>query len=145
MADSLRATMAGALQARREERGLSLEALARRTTLTKPGIHGIEVGRTGEFLDRLDEIASALGARWSVALLPADEADVQREALEDLLQIPRDQLPVLRALLRAWPALTEDDRAIVAMLCARRQRPAAEVLPLTELVNPGPEIARRQR
>lgn len=136
---TLRAVTAAALQRRREERGLSLEAVARRAGLTKGGVHSIETGRTGDFLDRLDDLATALGARWSLALISADEADHEREAIADLQAVPRELLPELRLLLQAWPSLTEDDRALMAVLAERRKKAPGELVAL-----PGAPVARRK-
>lgn len=124
----LREAMAAALRQRREARGLSLEAVARRCNMTKPGVHSLEVGRTGAFLDHMEEVAGALGARWSVALLPADAADPWGELLHAVQAVPAGQLEDLTALVRHWALLTDDDRAVIALLVARRAR-AAELLP----------------
>lgn len=143
---SLRADITSALRTRWEQRGLSLEQIARACGLTKPGVHGLIHGRSGDMLDRYEAIASALGARWSVELVGRDEQSLASEARSLLGRLAPELLPELLRVLRAWPDLTTEDQELVAHLAEHRRRPRiAEVVELTPVVAASADLTRKKQ
>lgn len=129
----IRETMAAALRARHQQAGLSLEQVARRVGVGRSLVHAVETNVAGDYLDRLESMAAALGARWDVLLVPAEGMEPQQELLRAALAVPLELVGELLAVVRAWPHLTADDRDLVAHLCARRAaRDVGEIVALPE-------------
>lgn len=130
---ALRAIMSAALRARRLQRSLSLEQVARRVGIGKSLVHAVENNVAGEYLDRMDNIAEALGARWDIALVP-EEGQGEREQLSRaVLALPASLAAELLQVVNAWRYLSADDRDLIAHLCMRRAaRAGAEVVLLPE-------------
>lgn len=125
----LRTAMTSALRARRLERGLSLEQVGRKAGLARSAVHAIETAVSGEYLDRLEALAEALGARWELVLVPAEDTAPRMALLRAAAALPVVSAPELLAVLGAWSELSADDRELVAHLCARRAaRVPAEVV-----------------
>lgn len=66
----LRSTMGAALRALRLAHGWSLEQLGRCVELGRSHVYAIEQAVAGEYVDRLERLAAALGATWDVVLVP---------------------------------------------------------------------------
>jgi len=92
--DRLYVQIAGLIRARREDAGLTQEELGRRVGLTRGSITNLESARQRVQLDKLFEIAEALGVPLA-ALLPAP-AEGER------LEIPGEALRGLPAGAREW-------------------------------------------
>lgn len=125
----LRHAMAGQLRARRLARGWSLEQLGRRAGIIRTSIHATETGVTGDHLDRLETIAAALDAHWEVSLVPNEATGPLPVLLEEVARLPEPAAAELLDVVRAWGALSDDDRSLVRHLaerCLARTRAASE-------------------
>ena len=116
---SLRDTMTGLLRARRHARGLSLEQVGVRAGTRRTNVHAIETGVSGDYLDRLESIAAALHARWEVELVPTDASSAGAKLRRLSAALPEAAAAELLTVVRAWGALSKDDRELVTHLAAR--------------------------
>ena len=116
----LRSTMGAALRALRLAHGWSLEQLGRCVELGRSHVYAIEQAVAGEYVDRLERLAAALGATWDVVLVPEGAESPQRDLVREALAVPPELASELLALVRCWPQLSEDDRDLIAHLCRRR-------------------------
>jgi len=107
---SVRAAVGAALRQHRERRGLSLDQVARRVGLGKTGVQAIETGRSGASLDRLEELAAAVGAEVVVTVRTTGETEVASELAAAAAALS----PGRRALLlRVAVAAAEVDDALL--------------------------------
>jgi transcriptional regulator with XRE-family HTH domain len=82
------AAVGASVRAEREKRGWSLEALARRSGVSRSMLHSVERGQKAPTVLTLDRIATALGT--SIARL------VERELDDRVIVLPRSKQPVAR-------------------------------------------------
>ena len=107
---SAQSDIGAALRRYRERRGMSLDQVGRRVGLGKTGVQAIETGRSGASLDRLEEVAAAVGAEVVVSVRGAGEAG----AASELAAAAERLSPERRALLlRVALAAAEVDDALL--------------------------------
>lgn len=135
----LRTHMCGQLRAQRSARGMSLEQVGRRAGLARTAVHTIETAASGEFLDRLEAIAAAVGARYVVDLVPDEQAPGVQELIACVRAMPPALVAELLPIAAAWEHLSADDRDLLALLCRRR----ADAPPQVD-ADPLPSPARRR-
>lgn len=97
----VRTEVGATLRRLREARGLSLEQLARRVGLGKTGVQAIESGRSGAPLDRLQALASALGASLVVEVRAPEAAALERALQAAVEALPEERRALLLRVARA--------------------------------------------
>ena len=107
---SARTDVGTALRHYREKRGLSLDQVGRRVGLGKTGVQAIETGRSGASIDRLEELAAAVGAEVVVTVRPAGETEVSSELAAATARLSPDRLALL---LRVALAAADVDDALL--------------------------------
>jgi len=107
---SARTDVGTALRHYREKRGLSLDQVGRRVGLGKTGVQAIETGRSGASIDRLEELAAAVGAEVVVTVRPAGETEATSELAIAAARLSPDRLALL---LRVALAAADVDDALL--------------------------------
>jgi transcriptional regulator with XRE-family HTH domain len=93
------------IRAKRKERGLSQEGLAKAVGLKRPSMSNIEKGRQNILLHTFCDIAETLGATASM-LLPANQARTTSADMPDLTSFSKEVREFVEAAIK--PAEKED-------------------------------------